>query len=126
MQFISLLLSRFAAATCDPSLNAGSFLGLPPWYKYLGGVMTNYGCVPQVQQLSDVWLIGAAIIEILLRIAALGAVIFVIVGGVQFMTSHGDPGATKKARETVINALIGLVIAVAATAVVTFIAGRFK
>jgi TRAP-type C4-dicarboxylate transport system permease small subunit len=73
-----------------------------------------------------VWLIVLAITEILLRLAALVAFIFVLVGGVKLMTSQGNSKGTESGRETVINALIGLAISVFSAAIVAFIAGRFK
>lgn len=111
----------YMAAPCA----GGGFLGFPPWYEYLEGVQTDFGCTPQLKKLSDVWLIGLAMLEIMLRLVAVISVFVVLYGGVKYITSQGDPGNTKKARETIINALIGLVIAVSATAVVSFVAGRF-
>jgi hypothetical protein len=72
--------------------------------------------------LTDIWLIVAAIIEIALRIAAIVAVIFIIYGGFSYTTSQGDPEGTAKARGTIVNALIGLAVAVMAAAIVSFIA----
>lgn len=117
------LLTVFAAA-CKPTQG---FLGFPTWYKYLDGVKdsTTGVCGPQLSALSDVWLVIAALIEIMLRVAALMAVAFVIYGGVSYMTSQGEPDKTSKARHTIINALIGLVIAITAGVLVGFIAGRF-
>ena len=56
-------------------------------------------------------------------IAVLGllAVIFVLIGGINYMTSAGDPSKTKKAKDTIIYALIGLVICVLAFALVNFV-----
>ena len=56
-------------------------------------------------------------------IAVLGvvAVIFVIVGGINYMTSQGDPGKVKKAKDTVLYALIGLIICALAFAIVNFV-----
>ena len=56
-------------------------------------------------------------------IAASGliAVVFVIIGGVQYMTSAGDPGKTKKAKDTILYAVIGLIICVLAFAIVNFV-----
>jgi len=110
------------AASCK----GGGFLGFPPWYEYLPSINSNGLCSPQIQKLTDVWLIVAAIIEILLRVAALVAVGFVIYGGFSYMTSQGDPSQTAKAKGTIINALVGLVIAVMAAAVISFIAGSIK
>jgi hypothetical protein len=65
-------------------------------------------------------------VEILLRLAALAAIVMVIVGGVQYITSQGEPNNVTKARTTIISALAGLVIAVLAATAVTFLAGQFK
>ena len=60
-------------------------------------------------------------VEILLRIAGLVAVVYVVMGGFKYMTSQGEPENLKQAQGTIINALIGLVIAMLATAVVNVI-----
>src|ERR1035438_3143897 len=92
------------------------FFGLPTWYEYLpGGKFTK---------LSDVWLIVAAIVEILLRVAAIAAFVMIVYAGIQLITSAGNPDNAAKARGTLINAIIGLVIAVLAATLVTFIAGQ--
>ncbi len=111
------LLTQFAVS-CQKT-----FLGFPSWYKYLQGASA---CDPSIQSLSDVWLVVAALIEILLRIASIGAIVLVVWGGIDFVTSQGEPDKTTKARHTVINALIGLVISVGAAAMVSFVAGRFN
>ena len=55
-------------------------------------------------------------------IGALGAVaaIFIVYGGVQYMTSSGDASKAKKARDTILYACIGLVIAALAFAITNF------
>ena len=65
-----------------------------------------------------------AIINILNGIiAAMGlvAVIFVIIGGVNYMTSTGDPSKVEKAKKTILYALIGMAICVLAFAIVNFV-----
>jgi len=122
-------------APCSFSRGVSSFLGFPHWYQYLSGtgISTDPSnskapvvCNPQLAKLSDVWLIAAAIIEILIRLAALAAVAYVIYGGVTYMLSQGEPDKTTKARQTIINALAGLAVAVLAAAAVAFIAGRIS
>jgi type IV secretion system pilin len=123
-------------ATCTPT--GSLFLGMPTWYTFLPGI-ASYApgfnstdknpalvCSPSITNLSDIWLIVAAVIEMLLRIAALAAIAFVIVGAVKYVTSQGEPEKTSKARSTIISALVGLAIAVVAAALVTFVAGQFK
>lgn len=54
------------------------------------------------------------------------AVIFVVVGGVQYMTSGGDSGKVKTAKNTILYALIGLVICVLAFAITNWLVGILK
>ncbi len=64
------------------------------------------------------------IINILLGIIGGLAVIFIIIGGIQMITSAGEPLKYKQARETILYAVIGLVVALSAYAIVSFIAGK--
>ncbi len=50
------------------------------------------------------------------------ALIFVIVGGLQLLTSYGDPEKAKKGKQTIIYALAGILIAVLSYAIVAIIA----
>jgi hypothetical protein len=126
-------LSRFAAdppapVDCTPAHGAGKFLNFPHWYEYLHGVKNINGsdaCIPQIRAINDVWLIVAAVVEMLLRIAALAAIGFVLYGGVMYIMSQGEPEKTAKAKDTIFNALIGLAIAVTASVMVAFLASRF-
>jgi hypothetical protein len=118
---LSLLL-KFAAPC-----SSGGFFGFPPWHKYLNGeVGEDNACTPKLEGITDIWLVVAAIIEILLRIAALAAIAFVIIGAVSYISSQGEPDKTAKARKTILFALGGLVLSVSATALISFFAGRFN
>lgn len=64
------------------------------------------------------------IIRAILGVLGVVAVIFIIVGAVNYTTSQGDPGKTKKARDTILYAVIGLIIALLAFAIVSFILGK--
>ncbi|HSX36630.1 MAG TPA: hypothetical protein VLG13_00710 [Patescibacteria group bacterium] len=115
--------SASASTNSTTPCGGSSFLGFPTWYKYLPSKVDSNGlCSPQLGSISDIWLIVAAVIEILLRVAALAAVVFVIVGGVRYIASQGNPDDTTQARNTIINALIGLLIAVMAAVFINFIA----
>lgn len=128
------ILNRFAAGTaCNPK---GSFFGLPTWYKYLEGekvypdlfdkTATVEQCAVKIKSINDVWLIVSALIEILLRLAALGAIAMIVYAGIMFITSEGQPDKVKKALNMAISAAIGLAIAIGSAATVSFIAGRFN
>jgi len=119
-------LQNFAAACSEPG-----FFGFPTWYKYLANNDTlkdadgNITCSPKIAALNDIWLVVAAVIEILLRVAALAAIALIIYGAVTLIISRGEPDKIAKARGTMLNAVIGLVIAIVSTVVVSFAAGRF-
>ena len=109
-------------ASCSGS---SLFTILPTWYQYLPSKTVNHHCTPTLNSITDAWLIVAAIIDILLRIAALAAIAFVIYGGILYTTSQGSPDQTSKAKSTIINALIGLALSVSASLVVAFLVGQF-
>ena len=119
------LLTQLFAADCSSSGDP-NFLIFPTWYHYLHRTNINGLCSPQLSSLSDIWLVIAAVIEILLRVAALVAVVFVIWGAVTYITSQGEPDATNRARSTITDALIGLLISISAAALVAFIAGSIS
>jgi len=105
------------AAACK-----AGFLGFPHWYDYL---KLDSNC--QIVNFSfpgDLLLVALAIIDILLRVAGLVAVFYVIFGGIQYATSQGNPDAAAKAQSTLINALVGLAIAMIAIGFVSFIGNK--
>ena len=124
-----LIFTQTFAAACELK----TFLGIPPWYKYLvnAGRMEqkNSGLCEFVSTFDwagagggDIALILLGILDIMLRVAALVAIGYVVYGSIQYVTSDGQPDKTKSAQSTIINALVGLVIAFIATAALSFIA----
>jgi len=61
------------------------------------------------------------IVNVVLGIVGLIAVVVIIVGGINFTTSQGDAGKVKKARDTILYGIIGLVVALLAFAIVNFV-----
>jgi hypothetical protein len=106
-----------------------TFFGLVPWYEYLslapdnaGGCrVTNFDNDHVLGKKSPFLLIALAILDDLIRLAALVALGFVVYGGILYVTSQGSPDSTKHALQTIINALIGLVLALLAAGLVGFI-----
>jgi hypothetical protein len=66
------------------------------------------------------------ILQLALGIIAAVAVLFIVIGGLRFVISEGEPQDTAKARNTMIYAVVGLVIAISAEALVTFVLGRIQ
>ncbi len=117
------------------------FFGLEPWYNFLpdddfyGSNNQNVNpcslkCFNLTEQpkandcgqtKSDLPLILLAVIDDLLRITGMVAVAFVLYGGFQYVSSQGNPDATTRAQGTILNALIGLALAIVSILIVSYI-----
>lgn len=73
---------------------------------------------------SDVPYVLLAIVNDMLKIVGFVAVAFVIIGAFRFITSSGNPENTAKARNTVINALVGVAIASVAVAFISYLGAK--
>ena len=63
--------------------------------------------------------IGKTIANILIAVVAIVAVIFIVIGGLQYVVSGGDEERVKKARDQLIYGIVGLVVALLAFGVVS-------
>lgn len=120
-----MILFNLFAAACG----TGSFFSFPAWHSYLpsSGVDSFGQCQFTFDYTNPLTfgLIGLAILDILLRIGGMVAFGLLVWGGIQFLTSQGNPEGVKKAIATVTNALVGLAITLSAAGVIAFIAGKF-
>jgi hypothetical protein len=126
--FIAKFNLFFAAACSDTQkaeLYGKKFFLFDPWWKYLGSKTDALGnCVPNANLIahpSNIWLIGLAILDMLLRLAGFVAVISIIIAGLELIRSEGSPEKATNARQRLVNSLVGLAIAAGATALVAFI-----
>ena len=99
-----IILTQFAATTDTPSINQ------------IGD--NKYG--DETTLASNV----TGIINAFIGALGIVAVIIIIIGGINYMTSSGDAAKVKKAKDTILYGVIGLVICVLAFAIVNFIAGN--
>ncbi len=68
----------------------------------------------------------AKITNAILAVIATVAVLFLIIGGFQYITSAGNPDALEKAKNTILYAIIGILAALLAYAIVKFIISEIK
>ena len=61
------------------------------------------------------------ILNVVIGISGLVCVAFIIMGGIQYMTSTGDSAKTKQAKNTILYAVIGLIVCALAFAIVNFV-----
>ncbi len=99
---------------CTPGTK---ILTLPCWYDDL----PMKGDQPVIEKPRDIWKIVVNFIEMGLHIIGYLAVGFIIWGGIQFMLSEGNPDKAASARNTIINASVGLVLALASVAIIRFV-----
>lgn len=66
----------------------------------------------------------SSILKAIIGVMGIFCVIFVIVGGVQYMTSAGDTSKVEKAKKTILYAVIGLIVCALAFLIVQFVIGN--
>ena len=132
---IALFVFAPAVATLTPAPYVGAqpakncnarMLGMPPWYR---GITKGADCdldTPSgdADAVSGfIWKIVLNVIEIVLVIIVYISVGFTLYGGFLFMTGGSNPSTIEKARKTITNAIIGLIIGMMAIGIVNFIFG---
>jgi len=111
------------SAACDDRV-----LGFPPWYK---GLTSGAKCEIAGPDVNDENGLRKFITKIIVNIIEIGlvlvgyiAVFFILFGGFQFLTGGSNPAQIEKARKSILNAVIGLAIAIGAIAIVNLLIGR--
>lgn len=115
--------TALADAKCEKS-----FLTIPPWYRGL----TDGNCDiaspgDSTEKLNTfIWTIVLNIIEILLHLVGYITIFFIILGGFKYMTAAGSADGMAKAKTTIMNAVIGLVLSIVSIAIVNVVAGAIQ
>lgn len=65
------------------------------------------------------------VVNILLFLLGAIAVVMIVIGGIRFATANGDQSAVTSARNTILYAVVGLVVAIMAYAIVNFVLDQF-
>ena len=89
-----------------------------------GACKQNANSAPCKASGDDIASIIGNVINLLLFVAGAIATLVIVIGGIRYITSDGDPAATNKAKNTIIYALVGLVVAIMSYAIVNFVIGR--
>jgi hypothetical protein len=80
-------------------------------------------CGPLSSQATLTNTVGS-VVNLLLYLAGALAIIFIVIGGLKYVLSEGNPANIQSAKNTLLYAIVGLVIAVSAFAIVNFVLGR--
>ena len=103
--FVTAIFAGAVFAQVDLGLNYGEDIGLP---------------VPATTDLREM---AVRILQYFLSFVGLVAVAVIIYGGFRWTTSGGDPEKIGRAKKTILNGAIGLIIVIAAFAIVQYIIG---
>ena len=95
-----------AAQTCDPSQ------GIEGGFECAGG---------DTAQQTDLSSVVSFVVNILLFVVGAVSVIMLIIGGIRYAVSGGDSGAVTSAKNTILYAIIGLIVALLAYVIVNFV-----
>jgi len=115
----AVALPQTTFAACNDHL-----LTFPAWYRGLTDGDCNIvnpttaGGLPKF-----IWSIALNVIEDMMQLVGYISVGFIIAGGFTYMTSTGTPDGAARARKTITNAIVGLVISVFSVAIVNLVAG---
>lgn len=132
--FIFMIASPVMAVTTPQAVSAagceGRVLGVPPWYR---GLTKENAPACDLKSPNDVGGIGNYIwrivlngIEMAVVLVAYVAVFFILYGGFLYMTGGAAPAQLERARKTIFNAVIGLVITMAAVAILNLVFSIIK
>lgn len=113
-----MLLNHLLIAAGDNSCN---HTGLPGLYDGL----CSKGQV-NITGIADITVLIANVVRVLMTMAGGLAVIFIIVGGIYYVTAAGEPSRITRAKEIITQAVTGLIVIGVAYAAVTFISGQFQ
>lgn len=118
------VMKSFKEANSSSVTNCESrFLGFPAWYRGL----TDDDC--SIKSPNDaglslgdyIWRIVMNVIEAVSMLITYASVGFILYGGFLYMTSQGSSDSVNKAKATITNAIIGLVLSILAIAIINFI-----
>lgn len=78
--------------------------------------------LPKVAANNQTWgnIIGAVFI-----FTGAWATLFIVIGALRYAASNGDQGLITKAKDTILYAVIGLIVSMLAFTIVQFVLGRF-
>lgn len=79
---------------------------------------------PSNVTVSDVKVLFKSSIDIIALVAGIIAFFYLVYSGILYLTAAGNPDAAKKGQQGLINAIIGIVIIVAAWAIITAVTGE--
>lgn len=100
-----------------------------PAYAFTGGMRDGADSAKGIEHVTD--LFGAAgvfstVTNVLLFVIGAISVIMIIIGGLRYVVSGGDSSNVTAAKNTILYAIVGLIVALLAYAVINFVLTSFS
>lgn len=89
---------------------------------WLAATFTKPDSLPQAEASDSV---VKNIFNVVLSLAGAIAVAFIVYAGIQYSLSLGDAGKVKKAKDSILYSLVGLIIVMISFMLVNFVIGKF-
>jgi len=125
---LMLMSPQLALATdvpADTCVDGRGFFDFVTWDEYLEHE-AGEGCrIANFEFPQDLFLVLLALVDMMIRLSVFVAVGFIIYGGFRFMGAQGNPDQLGQAKKVIAEAITGLIIAVLATTIISFVATRF-
>ena len=116
-----ILPALVVASFCVMSFNADVYAAVDPGKQITQGVTDAGGTSGDNLKFNF-----KDIINVLLYIIGAIAVIMIVVGGLRYVLSGGDSSAVTGAKNTILYAVVGLIVALLAYAIVNFVVTSFS
>jgi hypothetical protein len=120
---------HFTVATYTVALTLLTIANSLPTFAFGAGMQEGANAAKGVEQMTD--LFGASgifstITNVLLFAIGAISVIMIIIGGLRYVVSGGDSSNITAAKNTVLYAIVGLIVALLAYAVINFVLTNFS
>jgi hypothetical protein len=107
---------------------AVSLLYSPTSYAFSFGMKDGADAAKGVDQAADLFGTGGiftTITNVLLFLIGAISVIMIVIGGLRYVISGGDASKVSGAKNTILYAIVGLIVALLAFAIINFVIGSF-
>lgn len=97
--------------------NIVKYLDEPAWLPDGFGNLSGVGGINKLVQDG---------LGIMLGVSGLISLVYIVIGGIKYTQSSGDSGKADKAKNTIVYALIGLIVSILGYSIVSLIMTRFQ
>lgn len=107
---VAMISPAYATVRCADGTTQDQLTDCPEWNEGTG-----------IESNSNLMKTLTTIINVVVGVVGFIAVAMIVMGGISYATSQGDAAKTKKAMNTILYGVVGLVVALLAFAIVNFV-----